>query len=106
MKLSESRQNLAESTEASEVHASALMEQAQAFKRQQADVDRRLLIVAQSETSDDAIEQFDADIRSLQDLEVATNYVELLAHVEYLRYKRLFLVQRRCLTFFKQRGST
>ncbi|KAI4290087.1 MAG: hypothetical protein L6R35_000633 [Caloplaca aegaea] len=85
VKLSESRQNLAESTEASEVHASALMEQAQAFKRQQADVDRRLLIVAQSETSDDAIEQFDADIRSLQDLEVATNYVELLAHVEYLR---------------------
>ncbi|KAL9020548.1 MAG: hypothetical protein Q9185_002226 [Variospora sp. 1 TL-2023] len=85
VKLSKSRQNLAESTEASEAHASALMEQAQAFKRQQADVDRRLLIVTQSETSDDAIEQFDADIRSLQDLEVATNYVELLAHVEHLR---------------------
>lgn len=56
------------------------------FKKQQADVDRRLLIVTQSETSDDAVEKFDADIRSLQRLEIATTYVELLAHIEDLRY--------------------
>lgn len=56
------------------------------FKKQQADVDRRLLIVTQSETSDDAVEKFDDDIKFLQRLEVVTNYVELLAHIEDLRY--------------------
>ncbi|KAL9059413.1 MAG: hypothetical protein Q9206_001486 [Seirophora lacunosa] len=78
------KQNLTERIKASETHASALLKQAQAFKGQQANVDRRLLIVTQSETSDDAIEQFHADIRSLQHLEVATSYVELLVLVERL----------------------
>ncbi|KAI4122045.1 MAG: hypothetical protein LQ338_006030 [Usnochroma carphineum] len=82
--LSEARQNLAESTKASESHASALRSQAQAYKKQQVDVDRRLLIVTQSETSDDAVKKFNADIEALQRLEVARNYVELLAHVEDL----------------------
>lgn len=82
--LEEAQRNFADSTKASETHSSTLLQQAQAFKRQQADVDRRLLIVTQSETSDDAIKTFDADIRLLQKLDVARNYVELLAHVEDL----------------------
>ncbi|KAL8937694.1 MAG: hypothetical protein Q9216_004304 [Gyalolechia sp. 2 TL-2023] len=82
--LQEAKQNLAENTKASESHSSALQQQAQAFKKQQADVDRRLLIVTQSETSDDAIEKFNEDIRVLQKLDVVKNYVELLAHVEDL----------------------
>lgn len=53
------------------------------------DVDRRLLIVTRSETSDDAIEKFDGDIRALQRLDVAKGYVELIAEVEHLRCKQL-----------------
>ncbi|KAL8940207.1 MAG: hypothetical protein Q9211_002379 [Gyalolechia sp. 1 TL-2023] len=82
--LQEAKHNLADNTKASESHSFALLQQAQAFKKQQADVDRRLLIVTQSETSDDAIGKFDADIRILQKLDVARSYVELLAHVEDL----------------------
>ncbi|KAL8703341.1 MAG: hypothetical protein Q9201_003477 [Fulgogasparrea decipioides] len=82
--LQEAEETLAESTRALEAHNSALLQQARAFKKQQADVDRRLLIVTRSETSDDAIEKFDADIRALQRLEVAKGYVELLAEVEDL----------------------
>ncbi|KAI4239026.1 MAG: hypothetical protein L6R40_005612 [Gallowayella cf. fulva] len=82
--LVEAEQDLAESTKASEEHSFALLQQARAFKKQQADVDRRLLIVTQSETSDDAIEKFDDDIRTLQRLDVAQAYVELLAQVEDL----------------------
>ncbi|KAL8844378.1 MAG: hypothetical protein Q9176_001288 [Flavoplaca citrina] len=82
--LLEAEQHLADATKASEIHSSALLQQARQFKKQQADVDRRLLIVTRSETSDDAIEKFDADIRALQQLDIATGYVELLAQVEDL----------------------
>ncbi|KAI4270466.1 MAG: hypothetical protein L6R38_007115 [Xanthoria sp. 2 TBL-2021] len=82
--LLEAEKDLAETTKASEAHSSALLLQARTFKKQQADVDRRLLIVTRSETSDDAIGKFDADIKALQQLDVATGYVELLAEVEDL----------------------
>ncbi|KAL8781162.1 MAG: hypothetical protein Q9213_006130 [Squamulea squamosa] len=82
--LLEAEKDLAESTKASEAHSSALLQQARAFKKQQADVDRRLLIVTRSETSDDAVQKFDADIKALQQLDIATGYVELLSEVEDL----------------------
>ncbi|KAL8996481.1 MAG: hypothetical protein Q9169_004031 [Polycauliona sp. 2 TL-2023] len=82
--LVEAEKDLAESTKASEAHSSALLQQARQFKEQQAGIDRRLLIVTRSETSDDAIAKFDADIKALQQLDVATGYVELLAEVENL----------------------
>ncbi|KAL8980213.1 MAG: hypothetical protein Q9205_004644 [Flavoplaca limonia] len=82
--LLEAEQHLADATKASEIHSSALLQQARQFKKQQADVDRRLLIVTRSETSDDAIEKFDADIRALHQLDIATGYVELLAQVKDL----------------------
>ncbi|KAL9600979.1 MAG: hypothetical protein Q9219_002801 [cf. Caloplaca sp. 3 TL-2023] len=82
--LSEAKQTWTGWTTESKTHSSSLLEQAQAFKKQQTDIDRRLLIVTQSETSDDAIKKFDADIKALQRLDVARNYVELLAHVEDL----------------------
>ncbi|KAI4222545.1 MAG: hypothetical protein L6R36_006066 [Xanthoria steineri] len=82
--LLEAEKHLAETTKASEAHRSALLQQARTFKSQQADVDRRLLIVTRSETSDDAIGKFDADIKALQHLDIATGYVELLAQVEDL----------------------
>ncbi|KAL8683033.1 MAG: hypothetical protein Q9186_000943 [Xanthomendoza sp. 1 TL-2023] len=82
--LVEAEENLVESTRVSEEHSSALLHQARAFQKQQADVDRRLLIVTQSETSDDAVKRFDEDLRALQRLDIATGYVELLAQVEDL----------------------
>ncbi|KAL8870314.1 MAG: hypothetical protein Q9174_003615 [Haloplaca sp. 1 TL-2023] len=82
--LTAAEQDLSQSTEESEAHASALLQQARAFKKQQADVDRRLLIVTQSETSDDAIGKFEEDIKALRRLDVAKGYVELLAEVEQL----------------------
>ena len=60
------------------------MEQAQNFKKQQADIDRRLLIVTQSETSDDAVQKFDTVMGRLQRLDVATGYMNLLAEVDSL----------------------
>ncbi|KAL8849798.1 MAG: hypothetical protein Q9221_005214 [Calogaya cf. arnoldii] len=82
--LLEAEKDLAESTQASEEHSSALLQQARTFKKQQADIDRRLLIVTRSETSDDAIGKFDSDVKALQQLDIATAYVELLAEVEDL----------------------
>ena len=64
----------------------ALLGQVQSFKAKQSDVDRRLLIVTRSETSDDAVRKFDSSMKSLQRLDVAQGYVHLLAEVENLRY--------------------
>ncbi|KAL8952018.1 MAG: hypothetical protein Q9222_002037 [Ikaeria aurantiellina] len=83
--LEEVEQQCRESTKVSESHRAALLQQARAFKKQQADVDRRLLIVTRSETSDDAIEKFDTDIKLLQRFDVAKAYIELLEEVENLR---------------------
>ncbi|KAL8708042.1 MAG: hypothetical protein Q9220_007038 [cf. Caloplaca sp. 1 TL-2023] len=82
--LRETEQQCSVSTKASESHRLALLQQARSFKKQQADVDRRLLIVTRSETSDDAIEEFDTDIKILQRLDVARGYVKLLEEVEKL----------------------
>ncbi|KAI4260005.1 MAG: hypothetical protein LQ352_000501 [Teloschistes flavicans] len=82
--LSEAQETVVKSTEAFETHTATVLQKARAFKKQQADVDRRLLIVTRSETSDDAVQKFDEDVKDLQRLEVARSYIELLAEVEQL----------------------
>ena len=72
------------STEASKTHLNKLRERANNHKSQQADIDRRLLIVTRSETSDDATKKFDSSMETLRKLDVAQNYMELLAEVENL----------------------
>ena len=57
----------------------------QAFEKEQGDIDRRLLIVTQSETSDDAVQKFEASTERLRKLDVAAGYVELLKEVDGLR---------------------
>lgn len=54
------------------------------FKKQQADIDRRLFILTRSETSDDAVRRFDASMEKLRRLDVAKGYMELLAEVDTL----------------------
>ena len=69
-----------------EEHSTGLVKRIDIFHQQQKNIDRRLLIVTQSETSDDAVKKFDASMEKLRRLEVAKYYVDLLAHVDHLRY--------------------
>lgn len=75
---------LEEATRASEDHSAHVHEQAQRFEKQQIDIDRRLLIVTRSETSDDAVLKFDATMENLRRLDVAKGYMKLLAEVDAL----------------------
>ena len=87
LQLKEAKVSLDKATTASQTHSQELLQQAEAYKKQQSDIDRRLMIVTQSETSDDAIREFDTSMRSLQLLELAQGYTELLSEVERLRYR-------------------
>lgn len=71
-------------TETSQTHSADLLRQAHKFKSLQADIDRRLLILTRSETSDDAVRKFDSSMESLQRLDVARGYFQLLTEVENL----------------------
>lgn len=56
------------------------------FRAEQADIDRRLMVITASETSDEAVPQFEQVLESLQRLDVANAYLELLQQVHVLRY--------------------
>jgi chromosome segregation ATPase len=66
-------------------HREQLQDKAAAFRRQQQDIDRRLLVITASETSDEAVPRFEAVLGTLQRLDVAGGYVELLREVDVLR---------------------
>ena len=84
--LHEAEAKFDETTKISKAQSTKLLQETQKFKKHQADIDRRLLILTQSETSDDAIRKFDSSMESLQRLDVAKGYFELLMEVENLRY--------------------
>ncbi|EMD00111.1 hypothetical protein BAUCODRAFT_365546 [Baudoinia panamericana UAMH 10762] len=54
------------------------------FQKEQAGVDHRLLMVTQSETSDEAVRKFEASWEKLRKLDIAAGYVELLKEVDVL----------------------
>nr|OQO31966.1 hypothetical protein B0A51_00307 [Rachicladosporium sp. CCFEE 5018] len=64
-----------------EGYATLLRKKAHAFQKAQANIDIRLLVVTQSETSDEAAEKFQESMDRLGKLEVAAGYVELLGEV-------------------------
>lgn len=66
-------------------HLAQLQDKAAAFRREQQDIDRRLLVITASETSDDAVPRFEAVLGTLQRLDVAGGYIELLREVDVLR---------------------
>jgi len=68
-----------------EQHTTSLREKGQAFQQEQGDIDHRLLVITQSETSDDAVQKFEASMERLRTLDVAAGYVELLKEVDALR---------------------
>ena len=66
-------------------HYAQLQRKAAAFRAHQQDMDRRLMVMAASETSDDALARFEAVLGTLQRLDVARGYMELLRDVDALR---------------------
>ena len=75
---------LKEAKEASKSHSTGVAQRLKGFKKEQADIDRRLRILTQSETSDEEVSKFDGVMSKLQRLEVAQNYIGLLREVERL----------------------
>ncbi|KAI9822495.1 MAG: hypothetical protein M1827_000214 [Pycnora praestabilis] len=75
---------LKKANRAAESHQSKIIQLAQDFNQQSADIDRRLLIVTRSETSDDAVRKFKGSMEKLQRLEMARGYVDLLKEADGL----------------------
>ncbi|EZF30684.1 hypothetical protein H109_05369 [Trichophyton interdigitale MR816] len=82
--LREAEEILKNATKASKEHAEAVRKEAEAFKQRQADIDRRLLVVTQSEHSDEAVRKFEDSIARLQRLDVSQGYLELLSCIDEL----------------------
>ncbi|OCL09950.1 hypothetical protein AOQ84DRAFT_254038, partial [Glonium stellatum] len=61
-----------------------LQEQVRQFNKDQEDIDRRLLIVTSSETSDEAVQRFESSMDKLRRLDIASGYMELLKEVDTL----------------------
>lgn len=74
-----------EATAASKAHSTKLLQDARNFDKRQVEIDRRLLIITQSETSDEAIQRFNESMNKLRRLDVAREYVTNLRVVESLR---------------------
>ena len=87
--LLEAERSLDIATKAEREHSTSLWKQAHEFNQQQADIDRRLLIVTQSETSDDAVRKFDSSMEELRRLDIANEYVGLLTEVDRLRCENI-----------------
>ncbi|KAF2827298.1 hypothetical protein CC86DRAFT_393464 [Ophiobolus disseminans] len=68
----------------SHAHRTDLQAKGETFHRQQADIDRRLLVITASETSDDAVPRFEASLSQLHKLDVASGYLQLLGEVDSL----------------------
>ncbi|EME40105.1 hypothetical protein DOTSEDRAFT_91382 [Dothistroma septosporum NZE10] len=83
--LDDARREHDEANDAAEAHAGAVRQKATGFQKAQHDIDRRLLIVTQSETSDEAAAKFEGSMARLRKLDIAAGYVELLKEVDALR---------------------
>lgn len=75
-------------------HTDTVRQKAHAFEKHQSDIDRQLLIVTQSETSDEAVQRFQASMDRLRKLDVAASYIELLKEVDGLRSECKSLLER------------
>ena len=83
--LDDAQRDLHQAKHAAHAHQTDLQQRADAFRHDQADIDRRLMVITASETSDDAVPRFEAVLDTLQRLDVAHGYVELLSEVDVLR---------------------
>jgi negative regulator of replication initiation len=79
------QKNLHDAKQDAHAHHAHVQQQATTFRRQQADIDRRLLVITASDASEDAVPRFEAALDQLHRLDVASSYVELLSAVDVLR---------------------
>ncbi|KAK7193189.1 RINT-1 family protein [Paraphaeosphaeria sporulosa] len=82
--LHDAQRDLSDAKTAAREHHHALQARARAFHDEQADIDRRLQVVAAADTSDDAVPRFERILDTLQRLDVASAYVDLLREVDVL----------------------
>lgn len=83
--LDDAQRDLHDAKHHQHAHHDQLQQRAHAFRREQQDIDRRMMVITASETSDDAVPRFEAVLGTLQRLDVASGYIELLAEVDVLR---------------------
>lgn len=83
--LHDAQRDLGDAKKAARDHHQDLQARARAFHDDQADIDRRLLLVAASDTSDAAVPRFEHILDTLQRLHVASAYLDLLHDVDVLR---------------------
>jgi hypothetical protein len=67
-------------------HREKVLRDARDYESAQADIDVRLRDVTNSESSDDAVERFEASMARLRNIDLATGYVEMLLEVDRLRF--------------------
>lgn len=94
--LLEAESTFQNASKSSQTHKAHVQERAQEFQRKQADIDRRLLILTHSDTSDDAVQKFDSHMEKLRRLDTAKGYMDLLMEVERLRYSYSIPIPFRC----------
>ncbi|KAK2738941.1 hypothetical protein FQN57_006735 [Myotisia sp. PD_48] len=82
--LHEAEEILKNATRASDEHAEAVRKEAQEFKKRQAEIDRRLIVITKSDNSDEAVRKFESSIAKLQNLDVAQGYLQLLSNIDTL----------------------
>jgi RAD50-interacting protein 1 len=83
--LKDARKDLQDARNASTEHGSSVNARVQKFHREQRDIDQRLLVVTNSDTSDDAMRRFEKSMDKLRRLDVTKGYVQLLKDVDSLR---------------------
>lgn len=83
--LEDAQKDLHDARSASTEHGSSVNTRVQKFHREQRDIDQRLLVVTNSDTSDDAVRRFEKSMDKLRRLDVTKGYVQLLKDVDSLR---------------------
>ncbi|CAL5870393.1 uncharacterized protein PFLUO_LOCUS4629 [Penicillium psychrofluorescens] len=87
--LAEAHEALSNATKASRDHAEATRQRAEAFTEEQVDIDRRLKVITQSDTSDEAVRSLQSSMERLRRLELSEGYVELLKEADGLSKESL-----------------
>ncbi|TVY16092.1 RAD50-interacting protein 1 [Lachnellula arida] len=82
--LQDAKSKLQEAKQSSANHSSSMLEQTQEFERQQASVQKRLMIVTNAHTPEEATKRLRGPMEKLRKVELANSYVEMLQEVDDL----------------------
>lgn len=79
---------------AAKEHSQNVLIQAQLFRQEQEDIDRRLRATTSSETAQDAAREFETSMEKLRRLDVAKGYIALIIEVNKLSEEARKLIQK------------